>query len=93
MTITQTVEIPADRLITLKIPQQIQTGRVILSFTPEVEDCPLCAKHRDPETGELRFNTETIAAFEEGDAMLRGEIPTKKYNSLEEMLADLDADD
>jgi hypothetical protein len=54
------------------------------------EECPICAKHRDPETGELRFNAETIAAFEEGDAMLRGEIPAKWYNSLEEMLADLD---
>ena len=54
------------------------------------EDCPICAKHRDPKTGEPRFNAETIAAFEEGDAMLRGEIPAKWYNSLEEMLADLD---
>jgi hypothetical protein len=52
--------------------------------------CPICAKYRDSETGELRFNAETIAAFEEGDAMLRGEIPAKWYNSLEEMLVDLD---
>ena len=93
MVITQTVEIPANRRITIEVPREIQTGKVILSFTPEVGDCPLCAKHRDSETGELRFNAETIAAFEEGDAMLRGEIPTKKYNSLEEMLVDLDADD
>jgi len=54
------------------------------------EGCPICAKHRDPVTGEPRFNAETIAAFEEGDAMLRGEIPAKWYNSLEEMLTDLD---
>ena len=54
------------------------------------EGCPICARHRDPETGELRFNAETISAFEEGDAMLRGEIPAKRFNSLEEMLADLD---
>ena len=65
------------------------------SATAERPDtsCPLCAKHRDPITGELRFNAETIAAFEEGDAMLRGEIPAKWYNSLEEMIADLDSDD
>jgi hypothetical protein len=56
-------------------------------------ECPICAKYRDPETGELRFNAETIAAFEEGDAMFRGEIPTKWYNSLEEMLVDLDSED
>jgi hypothetical protein len=52
--------------------------------------CPICAKHRDSETGELRFNAETIAAFEEGDAMLRGEIPAKWYKSLDEMLEELD---
>ena len=49
------------------------------------EGCPICAKHRDPETGELRFNAETIAAFEEGDAMLRGEIPAKWHSSLEDL--------
>ena len=54
-----------------------------------IEECPICAKHRDPETGELRFNAETVAAIEEGRAMMRGEIPSKLYNSLEEMLVDL----
>jgi len=39
------------------------------------------------------FNAETIAAFEEGDAMLRGELPAKRFNSLDEMLSDLDSDD
>jgi len=34
MTITQTIEIPADRRITLEIPREIQTGPVILTFTP-----------------------------------------------------------
>jgi CRISPR/Cas system CSM-associated protein Csm2 small subunit len=38
-------------------------------------------------------NAETIAAIEEGRAMMRGEIPSKLYNSFEEMLADLDSDD
>ena len=48
-------------------------------------ECPICAKHRDPVTGEPRFNAETIAAFEEGDAMLRGEIPANWHNSLEDL--------
>jgi hypothetical protein len=48
-------------------------------------ECPICAKHRDPETGELRFNEETIAAFEEGDAMLRGEKPARWHSSLEDL--------
>ena len=60
------------------------------SWFEKGEGCPICAKHRDPVTGQPRFNAETIAAFEEGDAMLRGEIPAKWYNSLEEMLTDLD---
>jgi hypothetical protein len=34
-------------------------------------------------------NEETIAAIEEGRAMRRGEIPAKRFHSLEEMLADL----
>jgi len=57
------------------------------------EDCPLCAKYRDPETGELRFNAETEAVIKEVDDMLAGKIPStlKSFNSLEEMLADLDA--
>jgi hypothetical protein len=38
MTITQTVEIPANnRSITLEVPPQIPAGRVILTFTPAVE--------------------------------------------------------
>jgi hypothetical protein len=53
-------------------------------------ECPLCAKYRDPVTGEPRFNARTIAAFEEGDAMLRGEIPAKWYASFEEMWEDLE---
>ena len=57
------------------------------------EGCPICAKHRDPKTGEPCYNAETIAAIEEGDAMMRGEIPAKWYNSVEEMLVDLDSDD
>ena len=65
----------------------------ILSADVTSGECPICAQHRDPVTGELRFNAETIAAFEEGDAMLRGEIPAKWYNSLDEMMAALDADD
>ncbi|MDR0551703.1 MAG: hypothetical protein LBG72_06765 [Spirochaetaceae bacterium] len=52
-------------------------------------DCPICAKHTDPETGELRFNAETIAAIEEGRAMMRGEIPANRFHSFEEMWEEL----
>ena len=88
MTIEQTVDIPASRRITIDVPREIPVGRAVIAFRP-VDDCPLCAKHRDPKTGELRFNDETIAAIEEGRAMMRGEIPAQRFNSLEELLADL----
>ena len=95
MTITQTVEIPPDRLITLKVPPQIPTGKVTLSFSTEVENCPLCSKYHNPETGELQLNAETIASIQEVDDMLAGKIPNtlKKFNSFEEMLGDLDSND
>ena len=44
--------------------------------------CPECGKVHVP-------NAETLAAMEEGDAMLRGEIPSKTFHSLEELLEDL----
>ena len=34
MTITQTIDIPADRRITLEIPREVPTGAVVLTFTP-----------------------------------------------------------
>ena len=107
MTITLTVDIPADRIITLEVPPQIPAGeKAIITFTPvtdtadrlsgdesAAEDCPICAKNRDPETGELRFNAETVAAIEEGRAMMRGAIPAKRFSSLDEMWEDLMSDD
>jgi len=34
MPITQTIEVPADRRIILKVPREVPTGTVILTFTP-----------------------------------------------------------
>jgi len=34
MAITQTVEVPADRRITLEVPREVPTGSVVLTFTP-----------------------------------------------------------
>ena len=39
MTITQTIEIPADRRIT--VPPEVPTGRVVLTFTPMTETGPV----------------------------------------------------
>jgi hypothetical protein len=93
---TQTVEVPASHRLTIDVPREIPPGQVILTFTPAVDqrsehegECPICAAHRDPVTGEERFNAKTIAAIEEGRAMMRGEIPSKLYTSTDEMWEDL----
>jgi hypothetical protein len=57
------------------------------------EECPICAAHRDPVTGNPRYNAETVAAIEEGMAISRGEIPAKWYTSPDEMWEDLMKDD
>jgi hypothetical protein len=102
MTVTQTVEIPDSHRLTIDVPREVPAGTVILTFTPKTAaadrpgfdgECPICAANRDPITGEERFNAETLAAFEEGDAILRGEIPAKRFSSIEELLAELDSDD
>ena len=94
MTMTQTVEITADRR-TIEVPREIPSGATIITFTPAPkvaaveDDCPLCAKYRDPKSGALIPNAETIAAIEEGRAMMRGEIPANRFNSFDEMWENL----
>jgi len=46
MTITQTVEIPANRRIILDVPHEVPTGSVILTFTPSQSS----VKKKDPVT-------------------------------------------
>ena len=47
--------------------------------------CPICAKHRDPVTGELRLNAETIAGMQEVEDMITGKIPVQWHHSLEDL--------
>jgi hypothetical protein len=101
MSITQTVDVPASHQLIVDVPREIPEGRVILTFTPAAADggldfageCPICAAHRDPVTGNPRYNAETVAAIEEGMAISRGEIPAKRFHSLAEMIEDLERDD
>jgi hypothetical protein len=69
-------------------PEEIAEAEAALAAG---KPCPLCVKHTDPATGELRYNAETIAAIEETRAMMRGEIPSPTFHSLEELLADLES--
>ena len=58
------------------------------------DECPICAKNRDPVTGNPRFNARTLAAIEEGEAMMRGDIPAKwhKPHEFEQVWKELLAD-
>jgi len=48
MTITQTVEVPADRRLTIDVPREVPAGPVVLAFTPAQVSMP----NRDPRTVE-----------------------------------------
>ena len=95
---TQTVNIPADHRLVIDVPREVPEGRAILAFIPAPKnadddgldyegECPICAAHN------YMPNAETIAAIEEGRAMMRGEIPSKLYTSTDEMWEDLMSDD
>jgi hypothetical protein len=48
MTITQTVEIPANRRITIEVPREVPTGTTIIAFTP----AKTWARKKEPDTVE-----------------------------------------
>ena len=56
-------------------------------------ECPICAQHRDPVSGELRFKPEIMAGMQEVEDMVSGKTPAKWYNSIDEVLTALDEDD
>ena len=67
MTITQTVEVPSDRSITLEVPHEILTSKVVLTFSPISEaDNP-------------RYNAMALAAIAEAEAKIKGEAPVNWY--------------
>jgi len=79
MTVTQTLDIPADRRITLEVPREIPIGRTIIAFTPA------------SETENPKYNAKAMAAIEEGKAIMRGDIKVKwnKPHELEEVWKDI----
>jgi hypothetical protein len=48
MSITQTVEVPAGRRLTIDVPQEIPAGTVVLTFTPVREAVPSAAEKKEP---------------------------------------------
>ena len=96
MSITQTVEVPDSHRLTIDVPREVPAGPVILTFTPASEqisaddDCPLCAKYRDPKTGALPYNAVTLAAMQEARDIADGKIPGTWYHSVEELRKELE---
>jgi hypothetical protein len=69
MSVTQTVEIPANRRLTIDVPREIPTGRVILTFTPasavkermsEAQEIELFRLHAD----ELNAEAEDVLLYQ-----------------------------
>ena len=56
MTITQTIEIPADRRITLDVPREVPTGKTIIAFTPAKDE----VKPRMTEEEEIEWINKNI---------------------------------
>ena len=78
--------------------KQKETGKTTdensdASWFEKGEECPICAKNRDPVTGELRFNDEVMAGMQEVEDMISGKKPVKWHTSLEDLLVDPDSDD
>jgi hypothetical protein len=91
LTIDVPREVPAGPVV-LTFTPQTSAQQAAAQQTADAEngsdfagECPICAAHRDPVTGNPRYNAETLAAFAEGDAMLRGEIPATWHNSIEDL--------
>ena len=103
MSVTQTVDIPASRRLTIDVPLEVPTGPTVLTFTPASPDrrseaphpCPICAGNIDPETGNPRYKPEVYEGMQEVDDMLSGKIPStlRRFKSVDEMFEDLDRDD
>jgi len=96
MTITQTIDIPDDRRITLEVPRDVPTGTAkVIVFTQiekpaqnakncVFENCPIHAENPP-------FNAKVLAAIEESKAIMKGDIKTKWYNSFEDAQKDLES--
>ena len=108
MTMTQTVNIPADHRLVIDVPREVPEGRAVLAFTltPDrgaehegehvhTHPCPICNAHLDPETGNPRYKPEVYEGMQEVRDMLSGKIPStlRRFNSAAEMFEDLERDD
>jgi len=62
MAITQTVEVPADRRITLEVPREVPTGQVILTFTPAQPSAKAMEKSEERDIELFKLHAERLNA-------------------------------
>ena len=55
MTVTQTVEIPASRRLTIDVPCEVPTGKTILTFTPASSNSKVTTKEKMSEAQEIEL--------------------------------------
>jgi len=78
MSVTQTVEIPASRRLTIDVPSEVPVGRTILAFIPAANQKPTDQRSADtaaeasPSYAEDRLVEERFAAILSGKAPLPG---------------------
>ena len=77
MTITQTIEIPADRRITLEVPREVPTGPVILTFTP--------ALNKVQTEFEVSITEKLNNYYRNHDSRLDDDLKTASYRLLAEV--------
>jgi len=80
MTITQTVEIPENRRLTIDIPREIPAGNVIISFTPAPIVIEKMSKVREKEI----FNMYAEELNREMEDVLKYQIPIFEDEDSEE---------
>jgi len=92
MTITQTVDIPADRRVSLKLPHDLPVGKakIIIFSQADKEDEAVCVHENCPFYSENPpFNDTTLAAMQEAKDIASGKIPGKWHQSIEEAIEEL----
>jgi hypothetical protein len=69
MAITQTVDIPADRRITIEVPREVPPGRTVLTFTPAPAVKESISKEQEIElfrlhADELNAEAEDVLSYQ-----------------------------
>jgi hypothetical protein len=85
MTITQTVEIPADRRLIIEVPRELPTGRTILTFTPAPKETK-SSEYTEAELREIEYiNRHAERLNREAMEVLSDQWPGFSEEKLREM--------